>query len=246
MMVSDSYQDFAARYDWMISDDPVRKAFFQQLFKSHNVSNVLDCACGTGADLLMFHDLGYKVVGSDLSEAMLDQAQTRLQKAGVDLPIQKADFRQLEQYSSEKFDSVVCLTNAINEVLDESGVRAALKSMRSMLRPGGILIFDQGQSDLMMREKPRFEPVLNNRDYSRVFALEYSGQVMRVNVLDLIHDGLKNEFYASKFDIAIRLKDDWDRLLDGIGFSDIQYYGDYEFNDYDKESSHMLLVVARN
>ena len=78
MAISDPYEDFADRYDWMNLQDPVRKEFFRQLFEKHSVSDVLDCACGTGTDLIMFHSLGREVVGSDLSNAMLRQAQKRL------------------------------------------------------------------------------------------------------------------------------------------------------------------------
>jgi ubiquinone/menaquinone biosynthesis C-methylase UbiE len=48
-MPEDTYEGFAARYDWMKAPNPAREHFFRQLFAKHGVSKVLDCACGTGA-----------------------------------------------------------------------------------------------------------------------------------------------------------------------------------------------------
>ena len=41
--------------------------FFERLFSENQVKRVLDCACGTGHELLIFHSLGCETVGSDLS-----------------------------------------------------------------------------------------------------------------------------------------------------------------------------------
>lgn len=245
MAISDPYEDFADRYDWMNLQDPARKEFFRQLFEKHSVSDVLDCACGTGTDLIMFHSLGQKVVGSDLSNAMLRQAQKRLKEAGLDFPLKKADFRELEKHFKRQFDAVVCLTNSINEVLEESEVLRALRSMKAVLRPGGILVFDQGQSDAMMKSPPRFDPIINNRDFSRLFILDYSADVMQVNIFDFVHTEENCEFHNTTVNIAIRLKNDWERILSDVGFSNVQYFGDIDFTPYDKDTSRRLIAVAR-
>lgn len=244
MTENDIYEDFADRYDWMNIHDPARKVFFKTLFEKHNVSDVLDCACGTGKDLIMFHSLGYSVVGSDLSSAMLRKARENLKEANLDLPLINSDFRELEKHFETQFDAVVCLTNSINEVLDESEVRRALKSMKAILRQGGILVFDQGQSDATMKNSPRYDPVINNRDFSRLFVLEYSANVMQVKIFDFVHTEDKCAFNHTTVNVAIRLKNDWDRILSDVGFSDIQYLGDLDFAPYDKNTSRRLIVVA--
>ncbi len=246
MATIDPYKGFADRYDWINSQDPGRKEFFRQLFEMHRVTDVLDCACGTGSDLIMFHSLGYNVVGSDVSDAMLRQAQKKLIKTDIDLPVKKADFRELEKHFKRQFDAVVCLTNSINEVLEESEIRRALKSMKAMLRPGGILVFDQGQSDAMMKNPPRFDPVINNRDFSRLFVMEYSTDVMKVNIFDFVHTEKRCEFQNTTVNVAIRLKNEWEKILSDVGFSSVQYFGDLDFAPYDKNTSLRLIAVAKN
>lgn len=244
-MNTDPYENFAERYDWMVQKDPVREEFFRHLFEKHQVTDLLDCACGTGLDLIMFHSIGCNVVGSDLSDAMLAQAKKNLAAAGLDIPLKKSDFRELEKNYSSQFDAVVCLTSAINEVLEEKEVRRALQSMKTMLRPGGILVFDQGLSDAMMKNPPKFDPVINNRDVSRLFVLEYKDQIMSINIFDFVHTEEACKFYTAKVNLAIRLKDDWDKLLAEVGFSKVDYFGGMNFNEYNKETSKRLIAVAQ-
>lgn len=246
MPVNDQYEDLADRYDWMSLQQPAREAFFRQLFAKHGVSDVLDCACGTGTDLIMFHSLGCNVLGSDLSNAMLRQARKKLKEADLDLPVKRADFRELQTHFKRQFDAVVCLTNSINEVLEESEVLRALRSMKAVVRQGGIVVFDQGQSDATMKNPPGFDPVVNNRDFSRLFVLEYVTDVMQVNIFDFVHTEKRYEFHNATVNIAIRLKDDWDKILSSAGFSHVQYLGDMDFTPYDVDTSRRLIAIAVN
>ena len=89
-MSDDSYAHFADRYDLFInrSDklDLVRTEFFRKLLLENDVHSVLDCACGTGRDLIMFSSLGLSVYGSNISEAMLAQARKNLDKEKLEIP----------------------------------------------------------------------------------------------------------------------------------------------------------------
>ena len=74
-MAGDLYEGFADRYDLFslsaAGADEFVTQFYHELFARHNVSRVLDCSCGTGQDLLLFHSLGCQVVGTDISDSML-------------------------------------------------------------------------------------------------------------------------------------------------------------------------------
>ena len=40
----------------------------QELIKNNSISNILELGCGQGRDSLFFANLGYNVVGTDISE----------------------------------------------------------------------------------------------------------------------------------------------------------------------------------
>jgi SAM-dependent methyltransferase len=241
----DTYEGFAERYDWMKQENPVRQEFFRQLFARHNVARVLDCACGTGRDLIMLHWMGFQASGSDLSDAMLTEARKNLAQAQADIPIQKVDYRDLPSHWDTEFDAVVCLTNSINEPLKDNETLHALRSMKSVLRPDGILVFDQGQSDASMRNPPRFAPVLNNRDFTRFFVIEYSGDIQTVHIFDFIHTQEASDFQHVTVRIRIRLRDSWNEILGEAGFAEVEFFGDWDSTPYDREVSRILIAVAK-
>lgn len=117
--------------------------------------------------------------------------------------------------------------------------------MRSVLRAGGILVFDQGQTDASMHNPPSFAPIMNNRDFTRLFIMAYSGDVQTVDIFDFIHTEEFSDFLHSSVQIRIRLLDSWDQLLGETGFDNVEYHGDWDGSPYDKESSRRLIVVAK-
>jgi glycine/sarcosine N-methyltransferase len=242
-MTSDAYEGLSERYDWMRRDDPARSAFFRQLFARYNVRKVLDCACGTGTDLLMFHSMNLETFGSDLSESMLAEARKKI--VNTNIVLKKADFCNLSDNYDERFDAVVCLNNSINEVLKDSETLRALGSMRSILHSGGILVFDQGQTDASMRNQSRYAPILNNRDFTRLFTMDYASDILTVNIFDFIHTDDELDFKYHSVRIRIRLRDGWNEILNEVGFSEVDFYGDWNFTSYDKDSSIRLIAVAR-
>ena len=82
-MTDDPYKDLAEHYDRMKFSSPNQNEFFRTLFEKHQVKNVLDCACGTGHELILFNSFGCEVHGSDLSDSMLEQAQKNLAEANL-------------------------------------------------------------------------------------------------------------------------------------------------------------------
>ena len=224
--------------------NPLRDEFFRRLFENHNVTTVLDCACGTGSDLILFNSFGCDVHGADLSEAMLAQARKKLSGVNLNIPLRNTNFCDLAEHFRSNFDAVVCLSNAINEPLQDAETLQALCNMKSVLRDGGILVFDQGQTDATMKKPPRFDPIVNERDYSRLFVIDYLKNQMEVHMFDFIHTESERDFKHNSFRIRIRLKDSWDLILREAEFTKIDYFGDWQFTPYDKEHSRRLIAVV--
>ena len=248
-MTHDLYKGFADHYDLFFSrfgeHDPVVVEFFRQLFAGNQVRSVLDCACGTGHDLVLFHSLGCEVFGSDVSESMLAQAHKNLAERGVKVPLQKADYRELPQHFARQFDAVVCLSSSILHMPNESEVLRAFRSMRDVLRDDGILVLTQGTTDKQWAEKPRFILAVNTKEFSRLFVMDYLDQGARYHILDIFHSEQALDFKVWSVDYPqILLKDDQQRLLKASGFGTVDFYGTYRFDSCDKETSDRLIAVA--
>ena len=248
-MPQDLYKDFADRYDWFfdnfIEHNHKGLEFYRQIFEDHHIHSVLDCACGTGYDLHLFHSLGCEIVGSDISESMLNQARKILAECGIDVPLYNVDYRKLPENFDRKFDAVACLSSSILHMPNYEEVIRAFRSMRKVLRDGGLLILTQGTSDKQWRQKPRFILANDTNEFSRLFVIDYHNQGATYNILDIIRSGESPELKVWSIDYPqMLLKDDFDKLLKASGFKTIDFYGNYQFDHYDIETSNLLIVVA--
>ena len=121
----------------------------------------------------------------------------------------------------------------------------AFRSIREALHDSGILVLTQGTTDKQWKEKPRVLLAVNNRDFSRLFVIDYFDWGARYNVLDIFHSEENNNLKVWSTDYAqILLRDDQERLLKESGFEIIDFYGTYRFDPYDKETSNRLIAVA--
>ncbi|MGD9146875.1 MAG: methyltransferase domain-containing protein [Anaerolineae bacterium] len=247
-MTHDRYEDMAGRYDLTFGSvdqhDPTMARFFQRVFAEHEVQSVLDCACGTGRHLLLFHSLGLEVVGSDVSEAMLVQARKNLAGHGVEVPLHQADYRNLPQTFGRRFDAVVCLA-AIGYMPDETQVLRAFRSMRSVLRDRGVLILTAVPTDRQWAEQSRFILNANTRDFSRIFAIDYLERTARYNVLDIHHGEERRGLEVWSIELTVLLQADQQRLLEQAGFRSVEFFGSFVFDPYDRTASNRLIAVAQ-
>ena len=245
-MNNDLYAGFARRNYLFDRPGADIVEFFRALFARNRVRTVLDCACGAGFELLIFHELGCQAVGSDLSDEMLELAKENLAEADVDIPLHRVDYRDLPQHFSERFDAVVCWSASIIHVSDDNDALRAFRSMREALIDGGILILDQGITDRRHREMKRFSLSRDTPDATRIYvADELNERNVRYTILDVVHSETGGQLHVWTTDGHILLRDDQERLLSEAGFSSVDFFGTYDFQPYRKQESLRLIAVAR-
>ena len=99
--------------------------------------------------------------------------------------------------------------------------------------------------DKQLKDRPRYIPVVNTRDISRLFVIEYADETLQIDILDILHKEDEQVFDCASVTYRIILHDDYERLLSEAGFAKRHYYGNYLFEPYDKEHSNRLIVVAQ-
>lgn len=124
-------------------------------FSNHEPHRVLDCACGTGNVSFELAKCGLEVVGVDIAEAMIEQAQAKLEitKASGEKNAEKVSFilDDLTTFDlNDKFDSASCLYDSLNYILDPEKLRAAFARIAAHMLPGGVFVFDMN-SDYAFR-----------------------------------------------------------------------------------------------
>jgi glycine/sarcosine N-methyltransferase len=114
---------------------------------------VLDCSCGIGTQTIGLARLGYRVVGTDISEGAILRACREAKRLGVEATFAVADFRDLTGIEG-LFDVVISCDNAVPHLLDVRDIPEALTQMRDKLQPGGLLVITMRDFDQALKEKP--------------------------------------------------------------------------------------------
>lgn len=129
----DKIKAFSPEYDHLLLANPI-----MGLIAPHQTPMVLDVATGTGRlpDALLNHTMFQgRIVGVDLSEKMLAQAERKLAQDADRVTLMHAPAEDLP-FLDDSFDVVACL-EALEFMRDRN---AALDEMLRVLRPGGVLL----------------------------------------------------------------------------------------------------------
>jgi SAM-dependent methyltransferase len=109
--------------------------------------DVLDVPCGFGRHSVPLGQAGYRVVGADRSQALLDEARRRA--GGARWPkLVQADYRELP-FADGSFDTALNLFSSLGYLGDAEDERA-LAEIGRVLRPGGRLVVETMHRDLLV------------------------------------------------------------------------------------------------
>lgn len=140
----DSYKALSASYDRLTRDVDYRAvvAFYFEIIRREKVAvrTAADLACGTGSVTALLAQRGLPVVGVDLSEDMLTQAQQKTQTLTPRPVFLHQDLARL--YLPRGVDLAVCALDSLDYIIAPDDCAAAIRRVYKALNPGGIFIFD--------------------------------------------------------------------------------------------------------
>lgn len=175
-MAPDQYGSLAGDYHWFFDDvdlllgcdTPGVRAVMASLDAG---ARVLDASCGIGVDAAALHRRGFDVTASDASEDMTAAARNRLSELGADrVRVVTSSWANLtEHFEPAQFDAVFCVGNSIAHAQNADAMITAFAAFRSLLAPGGVLVVDSQDWDLVHAAGSHVmvEPGIVERDGTR-------------------------------------------------------------------------------
>jgi SAM-dependent methyltransferase len=109
-------------------------------FAHEDAHDILDLGCGTGRLAIELSAKGYAVTGVDNSPAMLKIARRNADERQVKLRLLKSQLSELK--ITGRFDAAYSIQDPFNYILEEKELSNSLARLKSLLRPGGILVVD--------------------------------------------------------------------------------------------------------
>jgi SAM-dependent methyltransferase len=240
------YAKILPLYDKLISYENRKERetpFWKKLFNKYQILNAHDCACGTGHHLLIFNELGISCSGSDLSDAMVNEAKKKCEERNLKNTIFQADFRNIKTYLKKPVDLIVNLGNSLAYLSKEEYILVHLKGCNSSLSNEGVLVIDTRNYDYLLKERPRFIPLSFREDYGFIYAIDYLKESIQFNVL---YFNLSNKDFQ-KFSTTYYpiLYEKLIHYLKESGFEFENQYSNYNFEAFNLNTSSNLIIVAK-
>jgi SAM-dependent methyltransferase len=201
--------------------------------------DLLDAPCGFGRHSLPLARAGFRVVGVDRAQPLLDEAQRRA--GGERWPkFVRADYRELP-FAEASFDAALSLFSSLGYLGDEEDTRA-LAEIGRVLRPGGRLVIEIMHRDLLVR---RFHEqdwqmlgegrlLLEQRTFDPALGLAQTTQT-------LIEPGGERD--SRTFSLRVYTATELLAMLERAGFAEAKCYGDFAGAPFATDTR--LVIVAR-
>ena len=139
------------------------------------IYSILDCGCGTGIPAIHLASKGYKLVGIDISNEMLNIAR-RNSQYNENLKLIELNWNDLNTLEEEfRFDAIICRGSTINFCKSQKEFHKLIDSFRSIIRNGGILYIQTLNCEDIIRNKIKFsiitekEPISVNKNKIIIF-----------------------------------------------------------------------------
>jgi SAM-dependent methyltransferase len=186
---------------------------------------------------------------------MVKRAQANAREAGVSAVFKTAGFGEISDrlYRSPllPFDAVVCLGNSLPHLPTPGAVRTALIDMAACLRPGGLLLLQNRNFDLVMEEKQRWLGTQAHTEgeeewlFLRFYDFEADGTIT-FNIVRLRRSGEEPwQEHISSVKLLPLKKEMLAQLLRESGFEDITCFGAMAEQPFDASTSGNLVITAR-
>lgn len=203
--------------------------------------DLLDVPCGFGRHAIPLAAAGYRVVGVDRSQVLLDEARARA--GGERWPkLVRADYRELP-FPEASFDAAVNLFSSLGYLGDEEDTRV-LAEIGRVLRPGGRLVIEIMHRDLLVR-------TFREQDWNLVgegrLLLEhrtFDPAAGVAQVTQTLIDG-SGERESRPFSVRVYTATELVAMLRRAGFSDARCYGDFDARPFDTGSRLVLAAHRR-
>ena len=246
--ISEFYDLLAPDYDAMTDFDKrfsQERQFFQSLIERFAIKKALDAGCGTGFHAVLLSQLGVDVTAADVSSEMLRLMRQNARRYDVAIKAVEGSFADLATLTDERFGAVFVMGNSLAHLLNAVDLKRALQSFADLLQDGGI-IFSQilnYERILATRDRIQNSREAGNKTFTRFY--DFVGDEILFTIVSTEKgiDGPMEQIRRIRLRPVMR--EEIVRLLDQVGFGDIEVFGGISMVEYNPLNSKDLVVLAR-
>ena len=240
----DFYHDLAPFYDQMISFDErliKEKEVFHNILLRYPAKTALDAGCGSGFHSILLSKLGLKVTGIDISEDMLNLAESNAKKFQVHPQFRNTDFLHAAENLGSAFEAIYCLGNSFVHLLTEEAQLEALRNFNTCLEKKGYLCVQVINYDKFLHEKKKELSVkkIGNTIFTRTY--EYHEQTITFHVQVEKPQGIRTMFT----ELYPLRRSEFITFAEKAGFDNIEEYGSLNLDPFRPLDSENCCIFCR-
>ncbi len=242
------YDALAADYDLMTEFDKrfvVERPFFHHLVERYGVKTAIDAGCGTGFHSLLLAQLGVDVTAVDVSHRMLAALRRHAEAMKLQIRTVEASFQDLASHLQGPFDAVFSMGNSLAHILSREEFAAVLRAFRSLLRPGGILFFQNLNYDRIMAERKQIQIVKDVGGVTFLRYYEYGDATLTFHVVKSGWTDRRESGPGPTVELRPLYKGEVVQSLEEAGFASVSTYGGISLGKFDPRTSKDLVVLAK-
>ncbi len=201
-------------------------------------AEILDAPGGFGRHSIPLARAGYRVTSVDRSSVQQEEGRRRAGEGDGPEWVQ-ADFRELP-FEDERFDAVLNLFTSIG-YRGEDADRKMLGEFLRVLRPGGALVMETLHRDRLMAifQERGWEPLGDDALFAEERRFDHvAGEIETTHIF--IAGGKRRD---ATFRLRVYTVTELVRMLDELGFAEIECFGDYDGAELSRETR--VVVRAR-
>ena len=249
------YDSYSVYYDLLYADKQGDVPFYLDMARETG-GPVCELACGTGRVLLPIARAGFEVTGIDLSQAMLDKLQAKLDKEPREVQARVAlKCTDMRDYRfSQKFKLVFCAFNSFQALLTTQDQLTCLASVREYLADDGRLVLNVFAPDhRRLTGRDRTEVSVERdpetgRDMVVTSVSKFNLENQTIDAwecVDRIGDDGTVKRYPARFTLCWIHNREMHLLLRLAGYEVTATYGGYDKLPYDYVSGTQLFVAKK-
>ena len=194
-----------------------------------------DLCCGKGRHSIYLNKKGFNVIGTDLSEQSIIEANTH---ANDTLEFYTHDMRNL--FRTNYFDSVFNVFTSFGYFDKQTDDINVFKSVEKALKPNGYFVFDFLNETFV--KKHLIETEIKTIDGITFHLSKKNENNTVVKSIDFTDN---NEDFHFEERVKLFNKTYFEELAEASNLKIIHSFGDYNLNEFDLETSPRLILVLQ-
>lgn len=241
------FQKYANYYDAIYKEKDYKKEadFLAKVIKKYSkskVKNILSLGCGTASYDILLAKKGFKILGVDRSQRMVEIAEQKAKKEKIDIKFKLADVADF--YVSKKFDFSMAMFNIAGYMIENEQMDRMLKNTGKFLKKGGLFVFDCWYGPAVLKNRPENK---TRNIGEKIFRRTTQRLDIEKSIIDITFEIIDNEKLADKENHKMRF---WffkelEYFLNKNSFKLVKVCNFMDLNSKISEDNWNIFVIAQ-